>query len=145
MSAVLSGPARHLVFHGSLVLLFGLCLGAPYARAIRRGASPHIVNAWRVAHASLPMGALLMFAVAAVLPLLDVGEAFAWAMALILIASGYAFCVSTALAALTGQRGLDRHASHGLGRLVWAVNLLGASTSLLAAVLLVVAAWLSLG
>jgi hypothetical protein len=29
---------RHLAFHGSVVLLFGLLLGGPYARAIKRGA-----------------------------------------------------------------------------------------------------------
>lgn len=68
----LNGPriessARHLAFHGSVVLLFGLLCGGPYARAIKRAAPAHIVHAWRVAHASLPIGAILMIAVSAVL------------------------------------------------------------------------------
>ena len=57
--------ARHLVFHGAIVLLFGLLLGAPYAKAIKREAAAHVVNSWRVAHLSLPIGATLMLATAA--------------------------------------------------------------------------------
>jgi hypothetical protein len=57
--------ARHLVFHASIVLLFGLLLGVPYARAIRRNSAAHVVNSWRVAHLSLPIGATVMFSVAA--------------------------------------------------------------------------------
>ena len=52
--------ARHLAFHGAVVLLFGLLLGAPYARSIKRQAAAHIVNSWRVAHLSLPIGATLL-------------------------------------------------------------------------------------
>ena len=59
--------ARHLIFHAAVVLLFGLLLGAPYARAIKRGAAAHVVNSWRVAHLSLPIGATLMLATAPVL------------------------------------------------------------------------------
>lgn len=46
-------PARHLVFHRAIVLLFGLLSGAPYARAINRKKPAPISHAWRVAHASL--------------------------------------------------------------------------------------------
>ena len=145
MSAAMFDPVRQLVFNGSVVLLFGLCLGAPYARAIKREAAPHIVHAWRVAHASLPMGALLMFAVAAVLPGLAVGETMHWAIAVSLIVSAYAFCVATPLAAITGQRGLSRPTSQGLGRLVYAGNILGAVALALAACLLVIGSAMSLG
>jgi hypothetical protein len=129
--------AQHLAFHGTLVLLFGLFLGAPYSRAIKRDAPSHVVNSWRVAHASLPMGALLMFAVAALLPHFNVSEGLAWFLAVVLIVSSYAFCVSTSLAAVTGQRGLGWAASHGLGRVVYACNVLGAFTSLVGAGMLV--------
>jgi hypothetical protein len=37
--------ARHLAFHGAVVLLFGLLCGGPYARAINKDAPPHIVQA----------------------------------------------------------------------------------------------------
>lgn len=136
--------SRHLMLHGSLVLLYGLCLGAPYARAINRGAPAEIVNAWRVAHASLPMGAILMLAVAALLHNLAVGNVLGWSLVGALVFSAYGFCVSTTLAALTGQRGLDRSLSRGWGRVVHAANLLAAVASLLAALLLVLIAAISL-
>lgn len=85
-----------------------------------------------------------MLAVAALLPGLAVGEGLRWALALSLIASGYAFCFSTTLAAVTGQRGLQRASSTGLGLLVYGANVLAASSSMLAAVLLVMAGGLSL-
>lgn len=141
----LSLAFRHLIFHGALVLLYRLCLGAPYARAITRGAPAEIIHAWRVAHASLPMGAILMLAVAAVLPSLAVGEVMGWGLVGALVVSAYAFCVSTTLAALTGQRGLGGSSSRGWGRVVQAANMLGTATSLLAPVLLVLAAAACLG
>ena len=54
--------ARHLVFHGTVILLVGLLCGAPYGRAINAAAATPIVRSWRVAHVSLPVGAILMFA-----------------------------------------------------------------------------------
>ena len=63
----MEASARHLAFHGAVVLLVGLLCGAPYARAVNRNAAADVVHSWRVAHASLPIGAMLMFAVAALL------------------------------------------------------------------------------
>lgn len=144
MSAAMADSARHLVFHGALLLLYGLCLGAPYARAIHRGAPAEVVHAWRVAHASLPMGAIWMLAVAAVLPGLAVGPALGWWLVGALVVSAYAFAASTTVAALSGQRGLDRSSSRGWGRVAHAAHMLVAASSLLAAVLLVLASGLSL-
>lgn len=135
--------SHQLVFHGAIVLLFGLVLGAPYARAIKHGAPASIVNSWRVAHLSLPIGATLMFAIAAVLPALAVPAQIAWVIAIALIISSYAFCVSTPLAAITGERGLSS-GTVGLGRLVYLGNMVGAWSSLVAAVALVYAAFISL-
>jgi hypothetical protein len=135
--------ARHLIFHGSIVLLFGLLLGAPYARAIRRNAPAHIVNSWRVAHLSLPLGATLMFSVASVLPLLTASVQVVWLMAAALIVSAYAFCISTCLAAVTGQRGLWPGGT-GLGKVVYLGNMIGASASTIAAACLLTAAFASL-
>lgn len=134
--------SRHLVLHAALILLFGLLLGAPFARAIKTGAPAHIVNSWRVAHLSLPLGATLMLAVAALLPALNVSPAAAWLLAGTLIVSSYSFAVSTPLAAITGERGL--RGGTGLGRLVYVGNVLGAGSSLVAAVTLVYAAAVSL-
>jgi hypothetical protein len=135
--------AHHLLLHGSIVLLFGLLLGGPYAKAIKRGAPPNIVNAWRVAHLSLPIGGTLMLAVAALLPSMTVPTALAWVIAIAFIVSAYGFCVSTPLAALTGERGLSSGGA-GLGRLVYFGNWVGAVASIVGAAALVIVAFLSL-
>ncbi len=135
--------SRHLVFHGAVVLFFGLLLGAPYARAIKRKAAPHVINSWRVAHLSLPIGATLMFAVAALLPSFAVSTGVTRAIAVALIVSSYGFCISTPLAAITGERGLSA-GGIGLGRLVYLGNVIGAIASLCASVTLLYAAFVSL-
>ena len=135
--------AHYLVFHGAIILLFGLLLGAPYARAIKKSAPAQIVNSWRVAHLSLPIGATLMFAIAATLPILTIPIYFTWIIAGAFIVSAYGFCVSTPLAAITGQRGLSSGGS-GLGKIVYLGNMIGALTSIVGAVALLIAAYLSL-
>ena len=135
--------ARHLAFHGALVLLFGLLCGGPYARAINKGAPPHIVQAWRVAHSSLPMGAILMIAVSAVLSHFVVAPAVKWTIAVSLVVSSYAFCLSLPLGAIVGHRGLSSGGPLS-ARLVYAGNMLGACASLVGAVALVYASLVSL-
>jgi hypothetical protein len=66
-----------------------------------------------------------------------------WTIAVALIVSAYGFCVATPLAAVTGQRGLSSD-SVGLGQLVYVGNMIGASASIVAAVMLVYAAFVSL-
>lgn len=136
-------PAHHLAFHATLVLLFGVLLGAPYARAINRQAPQQVVNSWRVAHQSLPIAAGLMLAVAAALPLFSAPVYAAWFVVVTLTASTYAFCVSMPLAAITGHRGLTAD-GRGLQRLVFYGNLLGAWLSVAACVGLVCVAAVSL-
>lgn len=135
--------ARHLVLHAAIVLLFGLLLGGPYARAINRGAAANIIHSWRVAHLSLPLGAILMLAIAPLLGTFAVPPAVQWTIAVALIVSAYGFCVSTPLAAITGERGLVRGAS-GAAAWVYAGNMLGVAGSVVSAVLLVYAAACSL-
>ena len=139
----MEAPARYLVFHGSIVLLLGLLFGAPYARAIKRNAPAQIVNSWRVAHLSVPIGAMLMLAIAAVLGSLKTSDGTKWTLTWLLIVSSYAFCISTPLAAITGDRGLAS-GGKGLGKLVYVGNMIGAWGSLAAAIVLLVAAFLSL-
>lgn len=123
--------SHHLAFHGSIVLLFGVLLGAPYAKAINRPASAQVINSWRVAHQSLPIAATLMLAIAAVLPSFAAGQSVSWFIAGTLILSSYAFCVSMPLAAITGHRGLTSDGK-GLQKLVLAGNLIGAWLSVAA-------------
>jgi len=135
-------PSQHLAFHGTIVLLFALLLGAPYAKAIKSNASAQVVTSWRVAHQSLSLGAALMFSVAAVLPTLVKSQPLAWSVSLCLIVSSYAFCVATPLAAITKDRGLASGAG-GLARLVYWGNIVGAAGSLAGAFILVLAAAIS--
>src|SRR6185312_6133009 len=102
----MEAPARYLVFHGAIVLLLGLLFGAPYARAIKRNAPAQVVNSWRVAHLSVPVGAMLMLAIAAVLGSLTTSDGMKWTLASLLLVSSSDFCVSLPLAATTGNRGL---------------------------------------
>jgi hypothetical protein len=135
--------ARHLAFHAAVVLLVGLLCGGPYARAINRNAAAHIIQSWRVAHASLPMGAILMFAVAGVLSFFTVAASVKWFISLALIVSSYAFCVSLPLAAVVGHRGLSSQGPP-TAKLVYAGNVLGAWLSVAATVALIYAGFVSL-
>ena len=135
--------ARHLAFHAAIVLLIGLLCGAPYARAINRNAASHIIHSWRVAHASLPAGAIVMLAVSAVLSAFAVTAQVKWIIAVTLIVSSYAFCFSLPLAAIVGHRGLSSQGPVA-AKLVYAGNVLGAWTSVAAALVLVYAGFVSL-
>jgi hypothetical protein len=139
----LETSSRHLIFHGTVVLLAALLYGAPYAKAIKSGATVQVVNSWRVAHQSLCLGAVLMFSVAAILPFLSVSAALKSLIVVALVASSYAFTIATPLAAITQDRGLAS-GGQGLARLVYWGNITGAWTSLVAAGALVVAAGMSL-
>ena len=135
--------ARYLIFHAAVVLLIGLLCGMPYGRAVNRKAPEHIVHSWRVAHLALPLGATLMLAIAAILTPLAVSAGAKWLLAVALIVSSYAFSFALPLAALVGQRGLSSKGPLA-AKLVYAGNMVGASTSLLAAVVLLYAAYVSL-
>lgn len=139
----MDSSARHLVFHGSIALLFGLLCGAPYGRAINRNAAAQIIHSWRVAHASLPIGATLMFAVAALFSSFAVAATVKWFIAIALIVSIYAFCLSLPLAAVAGYRGLS---SRGplVAKIIFSGNMLGSIASLAASIALVYAAYASL-
>lgn len=135
--------ARHLIFHAAIVLTIGLLCGMPYGRAINRKAPEHTVHAWRIAHLALPIGAILMLAIAPVLTPFAVSDGLKWFIALSLIVSSYAFCFALPLSAWVGHRGLS---SQGplKAKLVYLGNMLGAASSMLAAVALLYAAYVSL-
>jgi hypothetical protein len=129
----------HLVFHGAVMLFFGLLLGAPYGSSIKRGAPNHIVNAWRVAHSSLSIGGATVLAIAAVLPFLNAAIILQWLIAIAWIVSSYAFCIALPIAAVTGDRGLASGAD-GLAKWAYIGNVVGAGFSLLGAAALMFAA-----
>jgi hypothetical protein len=136
-------PARHLLLHAVIVYLVGLLAGFPYGAAINRGDSEERIRAWRLAHGSLVVGATMMVAIAAVLSQLSVGSLARWLIAGSSIASGYGFALALPVAAWVGQRGLT--ASRPLSnRFVFAGNSLGVLASLLSAVVLLYACWMSL-
>jgi len=135
--------ARYLVFHGTIILLIGLICGAPYGRAINGRAEPHIVHSWRVAHLSLPIGAILMFSVAPLLGSFTVAGQIKQLIATLLIVSGYSFAVALSMAGMVGERGLA-YRGPLKAKVVFAGNALGAVTSLLASIALVYAAFQSL-
>ncbi|WP_229678873.1 hypothetical protein [Dyella caseinilytica] len=123
--------------------MFGLLYGAPYGRAINRNAPAHIIHSWRVAHASLPIGAILMFAAAALLSSFAVAAQVKWFITITLIVSVYAFCLSLPLAAITGYRGLSSSGPFA-AKLIFAGNTIGSIASLAASVALVYAGYVSL-
>jgi hypothetical protein len=125
------------------VLLIGLLCGAPYGRAVNHRAPEHIVHSWRVAHASIPLGAALMFGVAAVLSHLQGSASLKCVVAVFFIVSSYAFCFSLPLAAVVGHRGLSSRGPTS-AKLVYLGNMIGAVSSLVAAAALLCAAWVSL-
>ena len=135
--------ARYLIFHAAVVLLIGLLCGMPYGRAINRKAPEHIVHSWRVAHLALPLGATLMLATAAILTPLAVAAGVKWLLAVALIVSSYAFSFALPLAAVVGQRGLSSQGPM-VAKVVYFGNTLAAFLSMLAAIVLLYAGYVSL-
>lgn len=139
----MEAAARNLVFHGVIVLIIGLMCGMPYGKAINRKAAEATVQAWRLAHQAIPIGAILMFAVAAVLTPFDVTATLKWFIAVSLIISAYAFAFALPLAAVAGHRGLSSKGPFA-AKLVYLGNTAGAFFSMLAALLLLYAGFVSL-
>lgn len=135
--------ARYLIFHSVVVLLIGLLVGAPYGRAITRNAPSCIVNAWRLAHNALPVGATVGIAIGAVLSSLNVSALLKSLIAWSWVVSNYAFCFSLPVAAVIGQRGLTR-AKPLSNQLVFTGNVVGAGASLVGTLVLLYAAYISL-
>lgn len=135
--------ANHLIFHGSVILLVGLLCGAPYAQAIIRRKPEATIHAWRVAHLSLPIAGILLFALVAVVPQLQLSAFVVALMVWAFVVSSYAFTVALTLGAHYGHRGLTPKPPF-LNRIVYVGNVLGAIASLVGAVLLVWGAYAAL-
>jgi hypothetical protein len=84
-----------------------------------------------------------MLAVAALLSSFSVAGGVKWLIAGSLIVSSYAFCLSLPLAAVVGHRGLSGSGPWS-AKVVFAGNMLGALASVVAALVLLYAAFVSL-
>jgi len=135
--------ARYLMFHAAVMLLAGLLAGIPYGRAILKNASQRQVDAWRVAHAALPIGAILLLVLSVSFSGLNVSLTLKWTIAILFIISAYAFMVALLLGPALGHRGLTPEGPVA-AKLVYAGNLLGAITSLFGTACLLYAAWLNI-
>ena len=135
--------ARYLMFHAVIVLLSGLLAGIPYGRAILKKSNERLIDAWRVAHAALPIGAILLLVISVSFSGLNVAVNLKWLISILFIISGYGFMLALLLGPAVGHRGLS---SKGplVAKLVYSGNLLGAITSLFGTVVMLYAAWLNL-
>jgi hypothetical protein len=136
-------PSRWLLFNAVIVLLVGLLAGIPYGIAINQKKSEHIVSAWRLAHASLSVGATTMFAISAVLTHLLVGVATKWLIVAAFVTSGYGFCFALPIAAWVGHRGLS-WSTPTSNKIVYLGNSIGAWSSLGGTLVMLYAAYESL-
>jgi len=136
-------PAKQLLFHGVIVMLFALGAGFPYAKAIVKKKKEDTVRAWRVAHSALAMGAILMFSLVPILSQLQVSIDIMWTISILFIICGYAFILALILGPLVGYRGLTTKGPLS-AKLVYAGNSIGALTSLLGIIVLLYAAWRTL-
>ena len=135
--------ARHLMFHAVIVLLVGLLAGIPYGKAILKNTNKRQIEAWRVSHAAIPIGAILMYVIAVSFSGLNVAINLKWIISVLLIISGYGFIMALIIGPIVGHRGLS---SRGpiIAKLVYSGNFIGAITSIFGTVLLLYIAWLNL-
>ncbi len=139
---MMDDPAQHLILHGSICLLIGLICGAPMGSAINQNKSPEVVNAWRVAHLSLTLGGILLFALASIIERLVLPELWLTLLAWSFIISTYGFIVAVPYGAMIGERGLA--STVGKGNVVRFGNLIGAVGSTIGAVIVLVGAVLAI-
>ncbi len=139
----MAAPAHYLLFHGSIVLVIGLLSGVPYGIAINQQKNDEVVRAWKLAHSALSLGATTMVAIAAVLSSLTVDPVVQWLLAVVFIISGYGFCFALILEPFVEDRGLA-WTGRASNKVVFVGNVVGASSSLLGAIILVYASYLSL-
>lgn len=134
--------AKYLLLHGSVVLLVGLLCGFPYGVAIKRK-QEELIRAWKLAHLSLSLGGATMIAIAACLSSISVNDNLKWAVAVSYIISGYGFCFSMVSEPFLGARGLSWSGTTN-NKIVYVGNSVGALSSLIGTIALLIASYLSL-
>ena len=131
----MSHMVRVLALQGSLMLVVGLLCGLPYGRAINRKADAEVVMSWRVSHSSLSAGAVLILAIAVLLPLLPTSQGLNWVTVMSLIVSSWGFTFALTVGPVLRHRGLKFEGTLG-AKAVYFGNILGAVFSLVAALAL---------
>jgi hypothetical protein len=128
-------PGKPLLLHGVIILWTGLLAGFAFWAAVLRKAADERVRAWRVAHGTLLMDAILMLAVAPVLPHLALSPAAARVTVWALILSAYGFVFALGVGAWAGVRGLAPRPV-GVNTVFFAGHVVGVTGVLVAAALL---------
>ena len=131
------------MFHAVVMLLAGLIAGIPYGKAINNNANSRLIDAWRVAHAALPVGAILMLVISISFSSLDVPVNLKWGISILFISSAYFFMLALLLGPVVGYRGLSPRGPMA-AKIVYSGNMLGALTSIFGTLVLLYAAWLNL-
>ncbi len=130
------------MLNGAIVLLVGLLCGVPYGVAIKRK-KEELIRAWKLAHLSLCLGGATMIAIAACITSSADYEVYKWTVAISYIVSGYGFCFSMVSEPFLGARGLSWSGTTN-NKIVYVGNSVGALGSLVGAIALVIASYLSL-
>ena len=134
---------KQLIFHGSVILLIGLLAGVPYGMAILKKRSENTVHIWRMAHLTMPIGAILLFAIASFITFLEVTNTIQWTMAILFIVSVYAFGFAMIIGASSGERGL-LFRGPVIAKIAHVGHMVGVLTSLAASTVLLYTAWVTL-
>ena len=134
---------KHLIFHGSVILLVGLLCGAPFGRAIVRGEPEATIRAWRAAHSGVTLGGVLLLALAVVVLHLQLSTTAVLVLVWSFIASSYGFALALPLGAYSGYRGLKSEPPL-VNRVVYLGNIVGVVGSLVGVVLLLFGAYAAL-
>jgi hypothetical protein len=132
-----SSDRVRIIFHGGVVLLVGLLCGYPaVAEAIARDESMRL---WHSAHENLVMTAILLFAMASVLPSLMLEKREMTGLVWSLIATGYGLMTGLVLQGIAGVRAFGPSQSP-LVMAAFVGNAVGILGSMVAAALVVLGA-----
>jgi hypothetical protein len=121
-----------LVLHGSVILLLGQFAGYAFFRALNASPDGARAGMWRMSHAACSTGAILLIAMAPVLPHLRLARFPTTLVVDTTVVSTYALCVGTVVAGLSGQRGLQPRGSVS-NRVVYMLYIVGALGSTISA------------
>lgn len=123
--------AKTLIFHGSIVLLFGILSGFPFWLAIIKRFDNSSIRAWRVAHTTLISYGLLIILISFVLPYLNMESGLFLFLKWNLLISGYSFVFALVIGALAGFRALTP-TPFGINTIFYVGHLIGTLGSLMA-------------
>ncbi|MFV1985078.1 MAG: hypothetical protein ACC657_16135 [Thiohalomonadales bacterium] len=96
-----------------------------------------------MAHAALPIGAILMLVISVSFASLNVATNLKWVISILFIVSAYGFMLALLVGPVVGYRGLSSKGPIA-AKLVYSGNFLGAITSLFGTLILLYTAWLNL-